>query len=51
MSNSNYSAFQEREILIQDGLEYSITSISELYQADIEQTIICVQLVYPPVSQ
>jgi hypothetical protein len=50
LSDSNFSAFKaEQEILLQDGLDYRIISITEENDAATGHTITEVELVYPPV--
>ena len=49
MSDENYSAFKdEDEILIQDGFDYRINSITEFNHDDTGQKITEIQLTYPP---
>ena len=48
LSDDNYTAFEEQEVLIQDGLDYTITNVSEYYTQTDGQKVTRIQLVYPP---
>ena len=48
LSDLNYTAFLEREVLVQDGLEYRITEMREVHLSR-GKTLTLVNLVYPPV--
>lgn len=47
MSDPRFTAFEEDEVLVQDGLEYRIDSVKEVEDEDFGMPLTTVTLVYP----
>ena len=48
MSDSRYTAFEEDEVLIQDGFEYKIDKVQKRFDFENLTNVVTVTLLYPP---
>lgn len=50
MSGDDYTAYQEDEVLLQDGFQYTIDSIEETRVETTNQKLLIVKIIYPVVN-